>query len=280
MNGSVPTTLVSGILGRVRTLRVTSRFRFTVHCSLFTLFLLACDPTLPPLRGQMDIGQDAYAIFVGGGALGSDLYAVRPEGGEAVQITFTNVAELRPALSPDGTRLAFLRSASLNDTTPASVWMMNLRSGSERELSLPADAGAPRRVGWERDGRAAIVAAEGGLYRVETSPSSVNPHQVESAARAQAESSLAVLLGDPVFTRVVPCENRSDLCVVGAKGRPALLAQSVRDPVRWGTDSVGFFVGDRLQIRPLRRGRPRLLLITNAPERPREMTFFPGERKR
>lgn len=258
--------------------RVTTLF--TVHCSLFTLFLTSCDPTLPPLRGKMDIGSDPYAVFVGGGALSSDLYAVRPHGGPAVRITFTNVAELRPAVSPDGTKLAFLRGVSLDDSTSASAWVMNLRSGSERELVLPQGAGRPQRVGWDRDGKTVVVATTGDLYRVRAPPGRPDAQAVPEPERAAAESSLAVLLGDPVFTRVVRCEKARDLCLVGAGGRPSLLATSVRDPLRWGPDSVAFFFGDRLQIRPLNRGRPRLLLMTDAPERPREMTFFPGKRER
>jgi hypothetical protein len=256
-------------------------------CSPLTLFLFpltlcltACDPTLPPLRHQVDIGSDPYAVFVGGGSHNSDLYAVRADGGAPVPITFSNVAELRPALSPDGRRLAFLRGTSLEDSTPASVWLMHLRSGSERELILPPGAGRPKRVGWERDGKSLVVAAENGLYRVSPPPGRPDIEVVSDTELAVAESSLAVLLGDPVFTRVVPCQDRRDLCLLGVTGKTALLAKSVRDPLRWGPDSVAFFVGDRLQIRPLSHGRPRLLLMSDAPERPREMTFFEGKRER
>ena len=43
--------------------------------------LLACSGTLPPLRGQMEVGRDGYAVFVAGGAAaGGDLYAVRDRG--------------------------------------------------------------------------------------------------------------------------------------------------------------------------------------------------------
>ncbi len=126
--------LSSGPLGRIRALRVT--VLLTSYLSLLT----ACDPTLPPLRGQMEIGRDPYAVFVGGAGPNSDLYAVRPDGGPPVRITFTNIAELAPALSPDGGGLAFLRGTSLRDSTPASVWVMNLLSGGERELVLPKGA--------------------------------------------------------------------------------------------------------------------------------------------
>jgi hypothetical protein len=97
---------------------------------------------------------------------------------------------------------------------------------------------------------------------------------VPAAERAAAESSLSVLLGDPVFARVVRCKRPEDLCVIPRSGRSAILAQSASDPLRWGTDSVGFFVGELLQIRPLAKGRPRLLNWSSVPARPRQMTFF------
>ena len=226
----------------------------------------------------MEIGRDAYAVFVGGEAPNSDLYAVRPEGGPPVRITFTNVSESSPALSPDGGSLAFLRGASLTDSTPASIWVMNLLSGGERELVLPKEAGRPTDVGWWPDGKSLIVSARKGLYRFNAPPADPDPASVPAAERVRAESTLAVLLGDPVFTRVVTCKARRDLCVVGANGKPRLLAQAVRDPARWGGDSVAFFVGDWLQIRPLNRGRPRILMMTKTPARPRGMTFFEGTR--
>jgi hypothetical protein len=277
------------LAGSGQTLRVT--LLFTVHRLPFALFLTAlfpltllissCDPTLPPLRGQMEIGRDPYAVFVGGRGPNSDLYAVRPDGGPPIRITFTNVAELAPALSPDGSGLAFLRGTSLTDSTPASIWVMNLLSGGERELVLPNGAERPVRVGWEPGGTSLIVSVSKGLYRFQAPPADPDPRPVPPAERARAESSLAVLLGDPVFTRVVPCKKtRRDLCVVGARGRQGLLAQAVRDPVRWGGDSVAFFVGDRLQVRPLGPGRGRILMMSQTPERPRGMTFFEGRREK
>jgi hypothetical protein len=260
---------------------ISRRLPFTLFLgALLTLFLVACDPTLPPLRGQMEIGRDRYAVFVGGEGPNSDLYAVRPEGGPPIRITFTNVAELAPALSPDGIGLAFLRGTSLTDSTPASIWVMNLLSGGERELVLPKGAERPVRIGWEPGGTSLIVSASKGLYRFQAPPADPAPRPIPPAERARAESSLAVLLGDPVFTRVVPCKTRRDLCVVGASGRPGLLAQAVRDPVRWGGDSVAFFVGDRLQVRPLGAGRGRILMMSQTPERPRGMTYFEGTRER
>ena len=251
--------------------------RFTVYRLLFTLsFSLACSGTLPPLRGKIDVGREPYAIFVGGKPPAGDLYAVRANGGPAVPITFTPVAELMPALHPSGTQVAFLRGESLHDATPTTVWVMNLLNGAERELQLPKDAGRPRRIGWTPDGESLVLRTGRGVYRLNAPPAEPDPQPVARAERAAAESSLAVLLGDPIFASVVSCRSGTYLCVVNRRGKPGILAQAARDPVRWGPDSVAFFVGPLLQIRPLRRGRPRLMLWSNVPEKPRQITFFEG----
>jgi hypothetical protein len=241
------------------------------------LVLASCSGTLPPLRGQMEVGKDAYAVFVGGGGpAGGDLYAVRTEGGPVVPITFTNVGEMRPALSPDGGMLAFLRGASLRDSTPGTVWVMNLLSGAEREIELPRGAGTPSRVGWAPDGRTLVVRAGRGLYRGSAPSAQVELAPVSAAERSAAESTLAVLLGLPVFARVVPCATPGDLCVASDTGAAGPLATGARDPLRWGDDSVAFFVGNAVEIRPVGPGRARRLAWENEPARVREMTVFLG----
>jgi hypothetical protein len=247
--------------------------RYTFPLTSYLLPLTSCG-TLPPLRGKIDVGHESFAVFVGGNGLNGDLYAVRADGGPTMPITFTTVAELRPSLSPGGTEVAFLRGRSLRDSTPASVWVLNLLNGAERELRLPKGASAPERVAWSGDGGSVIVRTDSGSYRINAPPRASNPMEVAPADQAAAESSLAVLIGDPVFARVIPCQRPEDLCVVPRSGKPAILAQAAHDPVRWGPDSVAFFVGELLQIRPLARGRPRLLNWSGVPAMPRQMTFF------
>ncbi len=233
--------------------------------------------TLPPLRGKIDVGREAYAVFVGGSGVSGDLYAVRADGGPVFPLTYTPVAELAPSLSPNGADLAFLRSQSLRDTIPATVWVMNLLNGSERELELPQGAGTPERVGWSEDGAVIIVRTGQGLYRFDAPPAKPDARPVPPSDSAVADSNLAVLLGDPVFARVVLCKRTSDLCLITRRGAPGILAQAARDPVRWGTDSVAFLVGENiLQIRPLAKGRPRALNWSDVPVRPRQLTFFDG----
>jgi hypothetical protein len=221
------------------------------------------------------VGREAYAIVVAGSAAtgGGDLYAVRADGGPVIPITFSSVGEMRPALSPDGVRVAFLRGRAVGDSTPGSVWVMNLQTGGEREVDLPRAAGAPSRVGWSRDGASLTVAAGTALYRT-GSPDASDAEPVRAGDRAQAESSLAVLLGDPVFARVTACAEPGALCVVGDTGAPGLLAEHARDAARWGPDSVAFLVGNEIEVRPLGPGRARRIVWSEVPGRARELTAF------
>ena len=112
------------------------------------LLLISACTGLSPLRGRAVVGRDAYAIFVAEGPEGeADLFGVRTDGGPVFQITYTNVLEAAPALSPDGGAVAFLRGATTRDSMPAAVWVLNLLTGGERELPLPVGAPAPERVG-------------------------------------------------------------------------------------------------------------------------------------
>lgn len=236
----------------------------------------ACGGSLPPLRGQMVVGRDAYAVFVAGNSpAGGDLYAVRAEGGAAVPITFTNVGESRPQLSPDGTSIVFLRGRSLTDSTPASVWVMNLLNGAERELELPKGAGLPLEAAWSEGGGEIVVSTTEGLYRFAAPPADGASRRVTAAERVGAESSLAVVLGRPAFARVVPCQVSDALCIETSSGSPSLLADRAHDALPWGADSVAYFVGNEVEIRPLGAGRSRRLDI-EGPPRPRQMTAFMG----
>lgn len=241
-----------------------------------SLVLAACERGFLPLGGHFEIGRDPMVIFVGGDApAGGDLYALQADGGGAIPITFSVVGEMRPALSPDGGQVAFLRGGTLTDSMPASVWVLNLGNGAERQVLLPLAAGPPEQVGWS-DTRTLVVRCRGGVYRVPAPPAEGEPRPLAGAARAAAESSLAVLVGTPAFARVVPCDHRADLCVVGDSGAPALLAKAASDAARWGGDSVAYLSGGRLVVRPAGRGRARVVEWSAVPARPRQLTVFSG----
>lgn len=234
----------------------------------------ACSGTLPPLRGQIEVGRESYAIVSAGvDAADGDFYALRADGGAVIRMTYSSVGEIRPALSPDGVRLAFLRGRAVGDSTPGSVWLMSLLTGGEREIELPKGADIPRRVGWTRDGGWLVVASDAGLYRV-ASPFRDKAAPVPRPERVAAESSLAVLLGDPVFARVVPCAEAGALCVAADTGAPGLLAEQAHAPARWGSDSVAFLTDRTIEVRPLGAGRARPIEWSGLPPRLMDMTAF------
>jgi hypothetical protein len=241
------------------------------------LLLAGCGGSLPPLRGHIEVGTDPFVVFVGGTSrAGGDLYAVPGSGGAAIPVTFTAVGEMRPALAPNGGAVAFLRGGSLRDSTPASVWVMNLLSGAEREIPLPRGAGRPARVGWGAGGDELVIEAGGRLYRSPAPPGETEARPVPEAGRARAESALAVLVGRPAFARVVRCAERGDLCVQADTGAPGLLARSAAAAARYGDDSVLVLIGRDLLVRPVGPGHARRIEWSGLPPAPREPTAFGG----
>ncbi len=245
---------------------------------LLALGGLACSGTLPPLRGEIEVGTESYAVVAAGAnAASGDLYAVRASGGSVIPITFSTVGEMGPVLSPDGRRLAFLRGRLVGDSTPGSVWILDLLSGGEREVRLPRQAGTPSRVGWSRDGAGLTVAAGAALYRAHVPDrSSHEAEPVPPADRAGADSTLAVLLGDPVFARVVPCAEPDALCVATDSGTGPL-AEHAYAASRWGSDSVAFLTDGLIEVRPLGPGKARKLEWSGVPGRALELTAYVAE---
>jgi hypothetical protein len=242
----------------------------------FTLFWLIACGGISPMRGHAVVGRDAYLVFVGDGPGGqADLFGVRADGGPVFQITYSAVPEAAPALSPDGGVVAFLRGSSTADPRPGKIWVLNLLSGAEREVQLPRGAGQPTALGWSKDGRGLYVRADTMVFGLVAPPASGEGQVVAGAERAEADSSFAVLLGQPAFGQVVPCA--TDLCVQTPNGgAPTPFASNAHDAVRWGTDSVGYVSGPDLIVRPVGPGRPRRVEWSGAPARIRGLTFFSG----
>ncbi|HEU4473986.1 MAG TPA: hypothetical protein VFR72_04060 [Gemmatimonadales bacterium] len=240
------------------------------------LLSAACRSSFLPLRGKIEVGRDPMVVFAGGQEPSSgDLYALPTAGGRAIPITFSAVAEMRPALSEDGVMVAFLRAGTLTDSMPTGVWVLNLLNGAERRIELPGEAGPPEQVGWA--GRGTLVVRAGGrLYHAAAPPAAGAAMPVETEDRAAAESVLVVLLGSPPFGQAVPCANQEDLCVVGDTGAPTVFARGAREPARWGEDSIAYLEGDRLLVRPLSAGRARTVEWSGVPPRRGQLSMFPG----
>jgi hypothetical protein len=129
-------------------------------------------------------------------------------------------------------------------------------------------------VGWSRDGAGLTVEAGTALYRTRLADKpSQAAEPVPPAERAGADSTLAVLLGDPVFARVVPCAEPGALCVATDSGRGPL-AEHAHDAARWGSDSVAFLAGNVIEVRPLGPGTARRIELSGVPGRLLGLTAY------
>ena len=246
---------------------------------LLGLSLAACSG-LPPLRHKFEVGHDSYVILVADAPdWRGDLWAMRPDGSDIVQITFSLPAEWSPRLSPSGDVIAFLRSREQGDTARTRIWLMTLLNGSERELTLPDSSGAPTALAWAEGGRAVLVRTTRSIFRVNAPPLPPEPAELAGAARTAAGTAFDVTVGSPAFARIAACEDTNALCVYPDSGPPARIAEGATDPVRWGDDSLGYVLNGELVVRPVGPGRERLVRLRESLVNPRDFTVFTGLRK-
>ena len=232
---------------------------------------------MSPLQNRIEVGQEGYVVFVASGEGGvGELYAVRTSGGSIYPLTYTRLDESRPALSPDGVELAFIRARTTTDSADDEVVLMNLLSGAERTLLLPAEH-VPSRIGWSLDGQALFVETSRGIIRSTVPPAEPILVEIGASETAKADSALGVQLGSPVIALVTMCRSQRDqLCVRTAAGQEQPLESQARDALRWGADSLGYLAGDALIVRPLGGGAGREVRWTDLPAGPRQPTMFAG----
>lgn len=214
--------------------------------------------SLSPLLNRINVGSDAFVVFVGEGSDGrTNIFAGLPVGGELSQVTYTPIAETHPALTREGGAIAFVRASrdSLSDPRPVLV-VLNLLSGGERDLAFPDDPGAIRGVAWNADESAVWVTGARGTWRFPAPPHDGEVTRLDGPDRAVADSATEVLLGRPAFARALACEG-GGVCVIGPSGQPQQVSAEGHDPFRWGDDSLAWFEGNRVVVRPLGPGSPR-----------------------
>jgi hypothetical protein len=229
---------------------------------------------MSPVQNRLAPGEEPFAVFVATGEAGvGDLFAVRADGGTTFPITYTRVREMNPALSPAGTDIAFIREGVRDDPASRRVVVMNLLNGAERVIP-PADT-PPDAVAWNEDATLLYVRAGARTLATAAPPADPATRLLDSTEAVHADSAFAVLVGTPAFARVIDCPE-GGVCVEQGGGERTLYSADGRGPVRWGSDSVGYFVGSAFFIRPLGPGRMRELRLTPPRLDPREMTYFPG----
>lgn len=239
-------------------MRTPGRFAGVTAASL----LAAC--SISPLQGRIDVGEEPFVVFVAEGAEGrTDLFASLPGGGEVSRLTFTELVESSPRITREGGLVVFLRVHSPSDPEGRDVVIMNLLSGAERLLEMPRSAGRPERVAWTANETGVYVQTDQGTWLLEAPPAETHPVELPPDRVAAADSALAVLLGAPAFSRAEPCAE-GGVCVIGPTGVPTTLSTTGTAPFRWGRDSVAWFDGGVIQVRPLGPGPVREISWTDA----------------
>lgn len=229
-----------------------------------------------PLSNRIQVGEEPFVVVVAEGRNHeTDLFATSAGGGTFVQFTFNRLVESEPRLSPQGTLLVFLRAETAGQSAGAQVVVLDLLTGSEHTSALPP-GGWPERLGWSGDGKWVYLRAPDRIFYAadpEHTPLVFAP--VDTGGAGAADSATSELLGNPVFGAVSVCEGGMP-CIRTSGGAVTELGAGVRDPFRWGPDSVAYLRDSRIEVRPLGGGRPREVLWREAPANLRQPTYHPG----
>lgn len=235
------------------------------------LALGAC--TLSPVSSKIDPGRTPFLVFVAEGADdNTDLFIGEPGGGRILQLTFTPVLELAPALSPDGSVVAFLRMKDTLPGTRRDIVLMGITSGSETRLSLPPEAGVPLRLAWSEDLEWIYAFTAQGIWRLSAQRGEKVAELLTGAAREVADSALSSWIGRPRFAEIITCANPG-VCLTLPSGDTIQLTSTGRDAFPWGADSVAWFEGTRVLVRALSGGNLRQVDWTGMPSHPRSASY-------
>jgi hypothetical protein len=232
--------------------------------SLAAMLVVGC--SLSPLHRKIKVGEEPFVVFVATGTDGkTDLFASPPSGGDPVRLTFTAMTESLPRLTSQGDMVAFLRDRMRDGAQDLVV--MNLLSGAERVVELPGEAGVISALGWSRDASALYLQASSGRWRVTAPPANLVVTLLDGSVDFDADSALMTLLGNPSFARAEACAG-GGICVIGPSGIPSQVSTTGTAPFRWGSDSVAWFDGGMIVVRPLGAGTSRRLSWTTGIEDP------------
>jgi TolB protein len=103
-----------------------------------------------------------------GSPLRRDLFVINADGSGETNITNTAVSDFNATWSPDGSRIAFMRSGDIGESS-SDVYVANADGSAATKLTSLADIGAfPQIPGWSPDGvRIAFTAKVGPTFTEE-----------------------------------------------------------------------------------------------------------------
>jgi hypothetical protein len=148
--------------------------------SAFNLFTRAVDDSAAPRRLTSSPNHQSPGTVSSGGTLvftdfdpstGADIWAVQISRGAPHAIVRTLFDEAAPAISPDGTWLAYQSNES-------NRWEIYLRPFAGTGAAVPISAGGGTSPAWSRDGRTVYYAGSSGVMAVSLGPTPSNPAEI------------------------------------------------------------------------------------------------------
>jgi Tol biopolymer transport system component len=160
--------------------------------------------------------------------LDSGLFLVNVDGSGVRRLT-ANGSDRFPVYSPNGRRIAYIRSSK---RAGYRVWMMNLNGRRQHRLRLAPTLAAAIRPAWMPDGRSLVIATGGAFYRI-----SATTGRVQKEPPPTYDASL-----DPLLWSLSP--NGKTIAYIGRRPEPAgcqrtecevfaLYLQGVRSATPW-----------------------------------------------
>ena len=146
----------------------------------FNLFTRAVDDSAGPRRLTSSANHQAPGTVSSDGTLvftdfdpsnGADIWSVPLGGGAPRAIVRTPFDEAAPAMSPDGTWLAYQSNES-------NRWEVYLRPFAGTGAAVPISAGGGTSPAWSRDGRTIYYAGRSGVMAVSLGPMPSTPSEV------------------------------------------------------------------------------------------------------
>jgi TolB protein len=86
------------------------------------------------------------AVPVGG--VYSEIYVMNPDGSGITPLTSNSVGDSDPCWSPDGSKIVY----SSGDASSSAIWVMNVDSSNQKQLTTPADDNYDVEPAWSPDG--------------------------------------------------------------------------------------------------------------------------------
>ena len=236
--------------------------------SFLTVLTVLTGCTVAPLTNKIKVGEESFVVGVGEGSDSlTDLYAALASGGNFYRLSFNRAEERMPSLSPEGTRVAFLRRNTAGN--PWSLVVLDLRNNREVSTPLAKAVGEPEAMGWSEDGTMIVIRGLG-LMVTPAPPRALWLRSVALDSVRWADTVTSELLGDPPSGRIATCAGTT--CVIA--GNDTTRLEGVSAPIRWGSDSLGYMGSSGWEIRPLLGGRVRRPEWKGMPDRLREISYY------